>query len=57
MIPDNLKKYANFNKEVVVTGLFNRLEIWDETRWNSYKDNLEKNSDKISEKLGELGLI
>lgn len=57
LIPDNLKKYANFNKEVVIAGLFNRLEIWDEAKWNKYKDDLEKNSDKIAEKLGELGLI
>ena len=57
LILDNLKKYANLNKEVVIAGLFNRLEIWDEKRWNIYKDDLEKNSDKISEKLGELGLI
>jgi MraZ protein len=40
-----------------VAGLFNRLEIWDEEKWNSYKINLEKNSDKIAEKLGELGIM
>ncbi|KKS12713.1 MAG: Protein MraZ [Candidatus Yanofskybacteria bacterium GW2011_GWA1_41_6] len=57
LIPDNLKKYANFHKEVVIAGLFNRLEIWDEEKWNKYKNDLEKNSDKIAEKLGELGLI
>ncbi|HEY4474720.1 MAG TPA: division/cell wall cluster transcriptional repressor MraZ, partial [Candidatus Paceibacterota bacterium] len=44
-------------KEVVIAGLFNRLEIWDEEKWNKYKNDLEKNSDKIAEKLGELGLI
>ncbi len=57
LIPDNLKKYANFNKDVVIAGLFNRLEIWDEAKWDKYKNDLEKNSDKIAEKLGELGLI
>ena len=57
LIPDNLKKYANLNKSIVVTGLFNRLEIWDEAKWDKYKNDLEKNSDKIAEKLGELGLI
>jgi len=57
LIPDNLKDFANLNKEVVIAGLFNRLEIWDESKWNSYKANLEKSSDKIAEKLGELGLI
>jgi len=57
LIPDNLKEYASFKKEVVIAGLFNRLEIWDEEKWNKYKNDLEKNSDKIAEKLGELGLI
>jgi len=33
------------------------LEIWDESKWQIYKANLEKNSDKIAEKLGELGVI
>ena len=56
LIPDNLKKYAGLNKSIVVAGLFNRLEIWDEIKWNNYKSNLEKNSDKIAEKLGELGI-
>ena len=57
LIPDNLKKHAGLNKEVIIAGLFNRLEIWDEKKWDGYKLNLEKNSDKIAEKLGELGLI
>jgi len=57
LIPDNLKEYASLNKTIIVAGLFNRLEIWDEVKWNAYKDDLEKNSDKIAEKLGELGLI
>ncbi len=57
LIPDNLKDYAGLEKSVVVAGLFNRLEIWDDKKWNGYKSNLEKNSDKIAEKLGELGLI
>ena len=56
LIPDVLKEYAHLNKSVVVAGLFNRLEIWDETRWNKYKGDLEKNSDSIAEKLTELGI-
>ena len=57
LIPDNLKKFASLNKSIVIAGLFNRLEIWDEAKWNKHKNDLEKNSDKIAEKLGELGLI
>lgn len=57
LVPDFLKDYAALKKEVVIAGLFNKLEIWDEARWSSYKANLEKNSDRIAEKLGELGVI
>ncbi|MEK7604059.1 MAG: division/cell wall cluster transcriptional repressor MraZ [Patescibacteria group bacterium] len=57
LIPENLKKYADLKKSVVVAGLFNRLEIWDEEKWSGYRADLEKNSDKIAEKLGELGIM
>ena len=57
LIPDYLRDYAVLDKKAIVAGLFNRLEIWDEKRWQSYKDKLEKNSDQIAEKLGELGVV
>ncbi len=57
LVPEYLKQYAQLNKSVVVAGLFNRLEVWDESRWNAYRSNLEKNSDSIAEKLGELGIM
>ncbi len=57
LVPDYLRDYALLDKDAVVAGLFNRLEIWDLKRWNDYKTNLEKNSDTIAEKLGELGVI
>ena len=57
LIPDYLRDYAVLDKKAIVAGLFNRLEIWDEKRWQNYKDKLEKNSDQIAEKLGELGVV
>ena len=57
LIPDSLKEYAGLNKEAVIAGVFNRLEIWDMAKWSAYKNDLEKNSDKIAEKLGELGIV
>ena len=56
LVPEYLKNYAGLKKIAVVAGLYNRLELWDEDRWESYKANLEKNSDSIAEKLGELGI-
>lgn len=57
LVPEYLKNYAGLKKSIVVAGLFNRLEIWDEERWSNYRADLEKNSDKIADKLGELGLM
>ena len=57
LIPEHLKNYASLKKVVVVAGLLNRLEIWDDEKWSTYKSNLEKNSDSIAEKLGDLGII
>jgi len=56
LVPEYLKTYAGLKKIAVVAGLYNRLEIWDDDRWESYKANLEKNSDSIAEKLREIGI-
>lgn len=57
LIPDYLKSFAGLKKKIVVAGVLNRLEIWDEENWINYKKEIEKNTDAIAEKLGELGLI
>ena len=56
LIPDYLRKYADLKKQTVVTGLYNRIEIWDEETWKRYKQKTEGASDEIAEKLGELGI-
>ena len=56
LIPDYLKNHADLKRRVVIAGVYNRLEIWDEERWESYKKESEKHTDTIAEKLGELGL-
>lgn len=56
LIPDYLRKYSLLNKQAVVTGLYNRIEIWDQERWARYKQKTESASEEIAEKLGELGI-
>lgn len=56
LIPDYLKDYAGLKRNVVIAGLYNRLEIWDEKKWEEYKLSAEKNSDEIAEQLGKLGI-
>ena len=56
LVPDYLKTYADLSGRVVIIGVYDRLEVWDEQRWLAYKQDAEKNTDMIAEKLGELGL-
>lgn len=56
LVPDYLKSYADLKKRVVIAGVYDRLEIWDEEKWKQYKASAERNSDAIAEKLGELGV-
>jgi len=56
LLPEYLKEYAGLGRSVTVAGLFNRLEIWDEKKWKIYKTSAEKNTDKIAEQLGKLGI-
>ena len=56
LIPDYLKRYANLEKQTVVAGVYNRVEIWNEAVWEKYKSRTESQSEEIAEKLGELGI-
>ena len=56
LVPDYLKKYANLNKNVVICGLSNRLEIWDLDSWNAWTKEAEKGVSDIVSKLGGLGI-
>ncbi len=56
LIPDYLKEYASLKKKAVVIGLYNRLEVWSEEKWESYKQRAEKEVGDLASKLGELGL-
>jgi len=56
LIPEYLKTYASFKKNVVICGLYNRLEVWDEHLWETYKKKVEKEVGDFAAKLGELGI-
>lgn len=56
LVPDYLKEYAGFKKNVVICGLSNRLEIWDEQKWEAYIKKSEKGVQEIVSKLGSLGI-
>ena len=57
LLPDFLKEFAGLRERVVVAGVHDRIEIWDEARWRNYKKRIEKDADALAEKLGEVGVF
>ena len=56
LLPDYLKEYAGLKKKVIVAGLFNRIEVWDEDIWKLYQEKTEKEVGDMAERLKELGI-
>ncbi len=56
-IPIPLSKYADLEKDCVIIGVNDRLEIWSQTSWEQFIDANEENFSDIADKLfsAELG--
>lgn len=57
VVPEHLKSLAKIEKDAVLIGMQSRVEIWEKTRWESYKQELEQEGDTMAEQLGALGII
>lgn len=55
-LPAYLREYAGLEGEVVVAGLYSKIEIWNTKKWTEYKKNAEKDTERIAEHMGELGV-
>lgn len=57
LVPDFLRDRAGLKSKVVLIGVQNRLEIWNEKLWSEYKRGVEKQADSLAEKLSGLGIM
>lgn len=57
LVPDFLKEFAKLGTKVVLAGIHDRVEIWDEKKWNDYKKRIENQADYLAEKLGTIGVL
>lgn len=55
LIPDLLKEFASLESEVVIAGVYTRLELWNKTAWQAEKESVRGDADALAEKLGEIG--
>jgi len=41
IIPPYLREFAGIDKEVVIAGMFNYLEVWSSASWTAVRDSIE----------------
>lgn len=54
MLPEYLRAYAKIHRQVVIAGVYDRLEIWDAAAWSAYTRRSEKRSEAIAETIGSI---
>jgi len=56
LIPTTLRGYAQLERDCVVLGVSNRVEIWSDTLWQSYAGKAEESFAEIAEGLVDLSI-
>ena len=51
------KAMATLGSKVVVAGIHNRVELWNEDEWNKYTSGVEKQANDLAQKLSDIGMI
>jgi len=54
LIPQYLKDYAHIQKDVIIIGVSNRIEIWDKARWKEIYEATRDTFEDTAEKLMDL---
>lgn len=57
LIPEHLCEHAHLKAKVAIVGVVNRVEVWDEKVWSSFRTAVEKKTDALAEKLGSVGIL
>lgn len=56
LIPNNLREHCKLEKDAVIIGVSNRVEIWSKEEWDLYNDDENLSYESIAEKMAELGI-
>ena len=55
LLPPSLREFAKLEKEVVLVGVLDKLEIWDKAKWDESNSAVEHNIEDIAASMEELG--
>ena len=54
LLPNHLKAYAELERDVVLVGVGNRIEIWSLEKWEAMEQNVDM--DEITAAMADFGL-
>ncbi len=55
-IPQNLREFGGLDKDIVIVGVANKLEIWAKERYERFIDSAEQSRSEIAEEIAEFGI-
>jgi MraZ protein len=57
VIPQKLLEYGSIDREVVVAGVMNKIEIWNPQRWDEEQAQATEDPEAMVEQLADLGIL
>ena len=54
LINKNLREYAEIERDVMIIGVSDRIEIWSKEKWNEYNDSEYSDYSAVSDKFDGL---
>ena len=56
LIPNNLRTYSGLEKDVILIGVSNRVEIWSKENWEAYNNDEDFDANVLAENMQDLGI-
>jgi len=56
VIPPYLRQFAHLQKQVVLAGLHNHIEVWEAAVWERYQSGIDQDSAEFTQALKEIGI-
>lgn len=56
LVPSILRDYAKMDKEVIFSGMLDRIEVWSKEKWSMNNSYEEEDMDKIAASMQAMGL-
>ncbi len=56
MIPAHLRRFAKIDREAVVVGVINRLEVWGKENWLKYIEKAQTETPRLAAQMDQLSI-